>query len=77
MDNSFLNNKDFLSIKEFALLIRVHENTVRNMIRTGKLNAFRVGDKPKSGWRIARSEINRMSFVDLEKIVEKLIERKI
>lgn len=68
--------EDFLSIKEFACLIRVHENTVRKMIKTGKLNAFKIGLGPKSPYRICRTEINRMCLTDLETIIHLIIDKK-
>jgi len=68
---------DFMTIKEFAVLIRVHPNTVRRSIRKGRINAFRIGEGEKSGFRIARSEVNRLSVIDLEKIVKRLIEEKV
>ena len=62
-----------MSVKEFAVYIRVHPNTVRRMIASGRLNAFRLGEGPKSPRRIAVSEANRLSLADLEKIVKILV----
>lgn len=71
-----VNEPDFLSIKEFAVLIRVHPNTVRRAIKAGRIQAFQVGLKAKSGYRIARCEINKMALMDLEKIIGRLIDEK-
>lgn len=71
-----MDSPDFLSIKEFALLIRVHENTIRRGIKTGRISAFRVGIGKKSVYRIPRTEINRMAFEDLEKVINLLIDKK-
>lgn len=68
---------DFLTIKEFALMIRVHPNTVRRSIRKGRISAFRIGEGGRSGFRIARAEVNRLSVVDLEKIVNRLIDDRV
>jgi len=68
---------DFMTIKEFAVLIRVHPNTVRRSIRKGRISAFRIGEGDRSGFRIARSEANRLSVVDLEKIVKRLMQEKV
>jgi excisionase family DNA binding protein len=71
-----MKNKEFLSICEFAQVIGVHPNTVRNMIKKGRLSAFRTGSGEKASYRISRSEIQRLSVVDLNKIVDKLIKEK-
>jgi excisionase family DNA binding protein len=71
-----MKNKEFLSICEFADIVGIHPNTVRNMIKSGRLCAFRTGSSEKSSYRIAKSEIQRLSIVDLDKIIESLIEDK-
>lgn len=53
--------KDFYSIKEFALLIGVSERTVHRMVKSGRLNAFRVGSS-KGSYRIPHTEINRLAM---------------
>jgi excisionase family DNA binding protein len=63
------SNNEFLSVKEFAKLIGVHPNTVRNSIKSGRISAFKVGNGDRSDYRIPRSEINRMACVDLKKII--------
>lgn len=68
---------DFLSIKEYADLIRVHPNTVRRSIKNGHCKAFRTGRGCKAVYRIPRSEINRLAFEHLEAIIERMIEKKI
>jgi len=77
MVNAMTNEEpDFLTIKEFALMIRVHPNTVRRSIQKGRISAFRIGEGAHSGFRIPRAEVNRLSVVDLEKIVKKLIDER-
>lgn len=70
-------DEDFLSIKEYALLIRVHPNTVRRSIKNGHCKAFRTGRGCKAVYRIPRTEINRLALEHLETIIDKLIEKKI
>ena len=66
-------DQDFLSIKEFALILRVHPNTIRRAIKSGRINAFKVGYGKKAVYRIARTEINRIALFDLEDMIEKII----
>lgn len=74
-----MNNKekDFLTIHEFAEIISVHYNTVYNMIKKGRISAFRLSKGKGSSYRIARSEIQRMAILDLEDLVDDMVENKI
>ena len=67
---------DFLSIKEFAALLKVHRNTVRRCILRGRINAIKIGGIKNSVYRIPKSEIQRLSITDLEKIIDNLIEKR-
>lgn len=67
-------DKAFYSIKEFALKLSVSTDTIRRAIRKGRINAFRIGSSKKSSFRIAHSEIARLSKIELQDIVKKLIE---
>ena len=69
--------KDFLTIREFAKEISVHHNTIRKMIKNGRINGIRLSAGPGSGYRIARSEINRLGLIDMQKIVDKMVEEKL
>jgi len=71
-----MKNTEFLTVNEFAEVIGVHPNSVRTMIKKGRLSAFRVGGGERSSYRIARSEISRLSVVDLDKIVDNLIDER-
>lgn len=59
-----IKEKDILSLKEFAKYIDVHPNTVRKMIRTGQLCAFKTGKGKTSSYRIAKSETIRLSLIN-------------
>ena len=58
--------KDIMTLKEFAKYIQVHVNTVRNMIKSGQLAAFKVGSGKSSAYRIAKSETMRLSLMNFE-----------
>lgn len=68
-----LIDKEFLSIKELAKLICVHPNTIRRNVKNGKINAFKVGKGIRSIFRIPRTEIHRLSYEHLEKVIKKII----
>ncbi len=76
MDNRVMLD-EYLSVKEFASKMRLHYNTVLRAIKTGKLNAVRIGSGKKAAYRIASSETNRIALCDLEQLVSKIIEEKI
>jgi len=62
------DDKDILNVKEFAEYIRVHPNTVHNMIRKGYLAAFKTGNGKTCSYRIAKSEAQRMALIDLQEL---------
>ena len=70
-----MNSEEFLSIKEFASLMKVHENTIRKGIKSGKIAAIRLTSSPKSAYRIPRTQIQTLSFQHLEEVIGKIIEK--
>ncbi len=66
----------FLSIREFSKLVRVHPNTIRRAIKSGRINAIRIGSGKKGVYRIPASEINRIALIDLEELIKKIIEER-
>lgn len=58
-------NQAFYTVKEFAKMIKVHPNTVKNSIKSGRILAFKVGIGKRSSYRIAGTEVERMILVDL------------
>jgi excisionase family DNA binding protein len=63
--------EEFMSIDEFAKLLKVHPNTIRNGIKTGRINAFKVGSTGKSAYRLPRSQIHRLADEERRKIEQK------
>lgn len=50
-----LPQKEYFKIVEAAALLGVHPNSIRNVIKSGKLPAYRLGDK--GHWRIKKTEL--------------------
>jgi excisionase family DNA binding protein len=67
----------YLSINDFAKKIGVHPNSVRNMIKKGRLSTFRIGGGKTSSYRIPYSEIERLCLINLEEIIQKEVEKRI
>ena len=65
--------KTYYSIKEFAELLGVHPNTIRNSIKSGRISAFRIGSGPKSSYRIPANEISRIALFDLKEMIERIV----
>lgn len=66
----------FYSIQQFADKVGVHANTIRRSIKSGRIQAFKVGSGKKSIYRIPFSEIQRIALFDLEEMIEKIIEKR-
>ena len=49
-------DRQFYTVPEAAALLRVHENTVYNMVRSGKIEYYRVGNQ----FRISAAELERL-----------------
>ncbi len=59
--------EEILSVNEFAQMIGSTRQVVIQMIKTGKIIAFRLSDAPKSRFRIKASEIDRLISLELHK----------
>jgi len=68
--------KDFLTVEEFSQVIGAHPHSIRNMIKKGRLSAFRMGGGERSSYRIPRSEIERLSMVNLDQVIDGLVEQR-
>ena len=49
---------EFISIKDAAVIFAVNECTIRRAIRKGFICAIRMGEGPKSPYRISRRSID-------------------
>lgn len=68
---------EFLTVDEYATLLRVHRNTIMRMIEKGRISAFRIGKGKRSPYRIPKTEINQLALRHLEKIVNQLCDLRI
>ena len=57
---SYGPKNEFLSIKEVAVIFGVTEVTIRRAVRLGFLVAIRVGNGPKSPYRISKRLIENI-----------------
>lgn len=66
--NAILNLSGFYTVEEYAKILNCHPNTVLNSIKTGYLEAIRLGDGKKSSYRIPKSEPYRLALINLKEI---------
>ena len=50
----------FLTVEEFAKRMKMHPQTIRKAIRSGKIYASRLGEGKRVPYRISESEIERL-----------------
>jgi len=61
--------KEFLTVQEFSDKVSVHPNTIRRMIKDGRIQAFRTGTGEKSSYRIPNTETHRLCELDMTKLI--------
>lgn len=71
-----LMREEYLSIIEFAKKLHVHPNTIRRLIKKGRVQAVKLCTGKKCTYRIAESEVGRIAMFDLEDMIEKIIENR-
>lgn len=72
-----MEDKNFYTVYEFADKIRVHPNTIRRAIQKGRIQAFRTGSGIKSSYRIPQTEAERLCELDMSKLIEHIVDRKL
>ena len=71
------NEKEFLSVIEFADKLRVHPNTIRKAIKAGRIQAIRIGRGKRPIYRILNTEVARLSELDMSVLIDKMIDKKL
>jgi len=64
---------EYFSINEFAKIVKVHPNTIRRAIKSGRIISFKVGKV----YRISKYEISRMAEFDLENYIEDEVKKRL
>ena len=64
--------EDYLTIKEVAEKLRYNDQYVRQLIRKGYIQAFKLGIGPKAQYRVLESEIERLRVVGFDRTLEAL-----
>lgn len=70
------SRESFLTVKQFADMVKMHPNSIYKAIRKGRLQAFRITDSRQSAWRIPESEVNRIAIKDMDVILNKIITQR-
>lgn len=68
--NEHLPPQEFLTIEETASIFKVHPNTIRKAIRDGYIIALRIGNGPKSPYRISKKSVELIHHSILKKMNE-------
>jgi hypothetical protein len=63
---------EFVTVKEFAVMVRMHPNSIYKGIRCGRINAFRIGQGSKSSYRIPTSEIHRLAERNMKEVMDSI-----
>lgn len=71
------DQKEFYTVMEFAEKTSLHPNTIRRMIKEGRLQAFRTSNTSKSSHRIPITEVSRICELDMSKLIERIVEKKL
>ena len=69
--------REFYTIQEFADKLRIHHNTVRKMIASGRIQAFRSGNRGKSTYRIPSTEVPRLCELDMSSLIDRIVDERL
>lgn len=64
-------DQEFYSIKETAAVFGVHPSTIRRAIKKGFLSIIRIGNGPRSPYRISRESIKAIHFSLIKDLAQK------
>ena len=67
---------EFLTIKETAVIFSVHQTTIRRALKKGFLVAIRIGNGPRSPYRISRKSIEAIHASIIKNLANKAGNKK-
>lgn len=70
-------NIHFYTVSELAKVFRVHKNTIYHAVRSGKIQALRVGKGTRAVIRIPKIEAERMMAFDANVLIDNIVEEKV
>ena len=65
-----LNNH--FTVEEVAEIFKYNPQTIRRLIRMGRIHAFRLGNGKKAPYRIVEEEIERLRVIGFQEQMEEL-----
>jgi excisionase family DNA binding protein len=65
--------KEFISIKEVAVIFSVNEITIRRAIKKGWIKAIKIGEGSRSPYRISRKSIDDIHISLIRKYIPAII----
>lgn len=68
---------EFLTVKEFAQILRVHVQTVRKGIKYGRIQATKSGTGMRASYRIPKAEVNRLCELDTLHLIQNLVKEEV
>lgn len=60
------------TVEEIAEIFRYHAQTIRRLIKAGRIHAFRLGKGKKSPYRIMEQEVHRLRIAGFEQQMKEL-----
>lgn len=70
MKDKDLENRKYYTVSEFAKLLGVHRNTVRNYANKGMIRFIQAGNR--ASLRIPVTEFDRLAKFNLQKVIKNL-----
>lgn len=61
-------DNEFLTVSQFSIYLNICCHTVRKMIKSGKVRAFRASDGKRAPFRIPKSEMTRFQVMGMHEM---------